>query len=107
MLEMPKLVGAPGSSAGTGQGGWHQPLTPNTSCIPRHSHTTTLTWWHSRGDGGGRNLALALGGHSGHLDGVGGEGGEAGDTVLQRDVGQVVGHPCVGAVVFLPGDPVA
>lgn len=72
-----------------------------------HPRTATLTWRHPRGDGGGGKLALALGGHGSHLDGVGGEGSEAGDAVLQGDVGQVMGHPCVGAVVFLPGDPVA
>ena len=65
------------------------------------------TWRHPRGDGGGRHLALALGGHGGHLDGVGGERGEPGHAVLQGHVGQVVGHTRVGAVVLLPGDPVA
>ena len=66
-----------------------------------------LTWRDPRGDGGGGQLALALGGHAGHLDGVGGECGQAGDPVVQGDVGQVVGHPGVGAVELLPGDAVA
>ena len=65
------------------------------------------TWRHPRGDGGGRHLALPLGSHGGHLDGVGGECGEPGHAVLQGHVGQVVGHARVGAVVLLPGDPVA
>ena len=65
-----------------------------------------LTRWDSRGDGGGGQLALALGGHAGHLDGVGGQGGEARDPVLQCDVGEVVGDPSVGAVELLPGDTV-
>lgn len=65
------------------------------------------TWRHPRGDGGGRHLALPLGSHGGHLNGVGGECGEPGHAVLQGHVGQVVGHACVGAVVLLPGDPVA
>lgn len=50
---------------------------------------------------------MPLGRHGGHLDGVGGEGSEAGDAVLQGDIGQVVRHPRVGAVVLLPGDAVA
>ena len=65
------------------------------------------TWRHARGDGGGGELPLALGGHAGHLDGVGGEGGEPRHPVVLGQVGQVVGHPGVGAVKLLPGDPVA
>lgn len=64
------------------------------------------TWRHARGDGGGGHLALALGGHGGHLDGVGGERGEARDAILQGHVGQIVGHAGVGSVILLPGDPV-
>lgn len=64
------------------------------------------TWRHPGGDGRGRHLALALGGHGGHLDGVGGERSEACDAVLQGHVGQVVCHAGVGSVILLPGDPV-
>ena len=41
-----------------------------------------LTWWDTRGDGGGGQLALALRGHACHFNGVGGESGEPGDPVL-------------------------
>lgn len=51
-------------------------------------------------------MALALGGHSGHLDGVGGESGEPRDPVLQGDVGQVVGDSGVRPVELLPRDAV-
>lgn len=88
MLEMPRLVGAPGSSAGgRGRAVGTGCSPPNPSNIPQPSRSAALTWGHPRGDGGGGKLALALGGHGGHLDGVGGEGGEAGDAVLQGDVG--------------------
>ena len=66
-----------------------------------------LTWRNPGGDGGGGELALALGGHAGHLDGVGGEGSQAGDAVFLGLVGQVVGDASVGAVELLPGDAVA
>ena len=52
-------------------------------------------------------MSLTLGGHAGHLDGIGGEGGQPCDAVLQGHVGEVVGHPCVGAVNLLPRDTVA
>lgn len=45
MLEMPRLVGAPGSSVGTGQGGWHRLLAPSTAHNPS-STPTVLTWGH-------------------------------------------------------------
>lgn len=51
-------------------------------------------------------MALALGGHAGHLDGVGGESRQARDAVVLGLVGQVVGDAGVGAVELLPGDPV-
>lgn len=41
-----------------------------------------LTWWDTRGNGGGGQHALALGGHSSHLNSVGGESSEPGDPVL-------------------------
>lgn len=66
-----------------------------------------LTWWDPRGDGGGGELALALGGHAGHLDGVGGESRQARDAVILGLVGQVVGDAGVCAVELLPGDPVS
>lgn len=47
-------------------------------------------------------MSLPLGGHAGHLDGVGGEGSQPRDAVLQGHIGEVVGHPCVGAVKLLP-----
>lgn len=46
-----------------------------------------LTWWHSRGYGGGGELALALGGHGSYLDGVGGEGSQTCDPVLLCQIG--------------------
>lgn len=41
-----------------------------------------LTWWDTRGNGGGGQHALALGGHSSHFNSVGGESSEPGDPVL-------------------------
>lgn len=41
-----------------------------------------LTWWDTRGNGGGGQQALALGGHSSHFNSVGGESSEPGDPVL-------------------------
>lgn len=66
-----------------------------------------LTWWHAGGDGGGRELSLAFGGHGRYLDGVGGEGGEPCHLVLLSQVGQIMGHPCVGPIKLFPGDAIA
>lgn len=65
-----------------------------------------LTWRDTRGDGGGRELALAFSGHGCHLDGVGGERSEPCHLVLLSQVGQVMSHPCVGPVELLPGDTI-
>lgn len=78
---------------------------PGPSPLPQPAEGAP-TWRYPGGDGRGGHLALALGGHGGHLDGVGGERGEARDAVLQGGVGQVVCHAGVGSVVLLPGDPV-
>lgn len=51
-------------------------------------------------------MSLAFGGHGCHLDGVGGESGQPCHLVLLSQVGQIVGHPRVGAVELLPGDAV-
>lgn len=78
---------------------------PGPSPLPQPAEGAP-TWRYPGGDGRGGHLALALGGHGGHLDGVGGERGEARDAVLQGGIGQVVCHAGVGSVVLLPGDPV-
>lgn len=52
-------------------------------------------------------MSLAFGRHRCHLNGVGGESGQTRHLVLLSEVGQIVGHPRVGAVELLPGDPVA
>lgn len=66
-----------------------------------------LTWRHTGGNSGGGELALALGGHGCNLDGVSSEGSEPCHLVLLSQVGQIMGHPCVGPVKLLPGDAIA
>lgn len=62
-----------------------------SSGIKKNGHTGSrvsvvnawlLTWWDTRGNGGGGQHALALGGHSSHFNSVGGESSEPGDPVL-------------------------
>lgn len=65
-----------------------------------------LTWWHTRGNGGGRQLTLTFGGHPGHLNGVGSECSQTGDPVLLRDVRQVMRDARVRPVEFLPGNAI-
>lgn len=66
-----------------------------------------LTWWYTGGDSGGRELTLAFGGHSCHLDGVSGERSEPCHLVLLSQVGQIMSHPSIGPVELLPRDTIA
>lgn len=83
----------------------HRPLHPQAGAEV-WGRDGAPTWWHPGGDGGGRHGALALGRHGSHLDGVGGKRSEAGDTVVQGDIGEVVGDTRVGSVILLPRDTV-
>ncbi len=81
-------------------------MTASLQFSSKRKHEKKLTWRHTRGNGGGRQVTLTFGGHTGHLNGVGSECGQSGDPVLLCNIGQVMRDASVCSVEFLPGNAI-